>query len=103
MTVTKEISMIRDAVLAMEADRALLLLENMKKKFKKDRIKAEDLVKLQTDLDGVCDLARSTCEGINSARQQIDRIISESGRVEVYSESGEKISQEVGVKVAWKY
>lgn len=103
MRLTNHINQIQAAITSMDADGALKLFMQLEKQIERDAIDRSELAGLQSALNEVLVLAQSTCDGIGSARRQIEKIISDAGRVDVYSESGEKISRDVGGKIAWKY
>lgn len=103
MDLIGHISEIRYAIAAMNADRAIVLFAQLENKLKVEKVGKTDLPGVQEALDDILVLAQSTYDGVNSARRQIEKIISDADRIDVYDESGEKFNPEVGSGLAWKY
>lgn len=103
MYLVDQVRQIRAAIVTMNTDLAMRLFTNLEHSLKREPICASDLSEIQSALNDILALAQSTCEGIASARLQMEKIISEAGRIEVYGETGEKISRELGGNIALKY
>lgn len=103
MHVIDQVRQIRAAIVTMDTDLAMRLFTNLEHSLKREPISSSDFPEIQSALNDILALAQSTCEGIASARLHMEKIISEAGRIEAYSESGEKISRELGGNIALKY
>ncbi len=103
MNLIEHISEIRTAISDLDSNRAMHLFDQLEENLRGGEIDRSDRSEIQQALDDILALAQSTHDGIGAARKQMEKIISEAGRIDVYDKLGEKISPEVGGELVWKY